>query len=138
MASAANLTASASAYVKISPSGIIAILLAYGTSTITQGYEQDLTLEPGRYSVDLDGNIFNGSVSEELQAGRVPLHLFSPRQDWNYEYYCRIYGVSNFPNVSGSLLPIDDARVDPLNPSCLTNQSSEKDLFLQPSHTACC
>ena len=66
LTSASKLTASASAYVKISPSGITANLFPYGTSTISLGYEQDLTLDPGRYSVDLDGHIFNASVSEEI------------------------------------------------------------------------
>ena len=44
-------------------SGITANLIQYGTSTITLGYEQDLILDPGTYSVDLDGNVFNASVS---------------------------------------------------------------------------
>ena len=33
---------------------------------ITRGHGQDLTLDPGTYSVDLDGNAFNASVSREL------------------------------------------------------------------------
>ena len=32
---------------------------------ITRGYEQDLTLDPGSYSVDLDGYALNASVSRE-------------------------------------------------------------------------
>ena len=63
MANATNLTSSASAYVKITPSGILANLIPYGTSMITRGYEQDLTFDPGRYSVDLDGNVFSAEVS---------------------------------------------------------------------------
>jgi hypothetical protein len=49
--------------VRITPSGITANLVQLGTSMITSGYEQDLLLNPGSYSVDLDGNVFNESVS---------------------------------------------------------------------------
>ena len=66
MASAVNLISSASAYVKITPSGITANLVPYGTSMITRGHEQDLVLDPGLYSIDRDGNAFNASVSEEV------------------------------------------------------------------------
>jgi hypothetical protein len=58
-----NLISSASAYVKITPSGITANLVPFGTSMITRGHQQDLILNPGTYSVDLDGNTFNASVS---------------------------------------------------------------------------
>ena len=63
MADAPKLASTVSAYVKITPSGITANLIQYGTSTITLGHEQALILDPGTYSVDLDGNAFNGSVS---------------------------------------------------------------------------
>ena len=66
MASATKLSSSVSAYVKITPSGITANLVPYGTSMITRGHGQDLTLDPGTYSVDLDSNAFNASVSREL------------------------------------------------------------------------
>jgi hypothetical protein len=52
-----------SAYVQINPSGITANLVQFGTSMITRGHEQDLTLDPGRFSEDLDENTFNSSVS---------------------------------------------------------------------------
>jgi hypothetical protein len=29
--------------------------------------------------------------------------------------------VGNFPNLQGILLPINDPRIDPFNPSCLSN-----------------
>ncbi|CAF4434748.1 unnamed protein product, partial [Adineta steineri] len=45
---------------------------------------------------------------------------------WKYEYYCRIYGLYMFPNFQGSLLSIDDPRIDPSNPSCLSNQIGNK------------
>jgi hypothetical protein len=57
-----SLKTSSSVYVQITPSVIIANLVQYGTSMITSGHEQDLELNPGRYSVDPDENIFNASV----------------------------------------------------------------------------
>lgn len=61
-ANLSTLTSSSSAYVRILPAGITANLVPYGTSMITRGYEQDLVLDPGRYSVDLDGDTFNATV----------------------------------------------------------------------------
>jgi hypothetical protein len=58
-----HLTSSASAYVTITPSGITANLVQFGTSMITRGYQQDLLLDPGSYSVDPDTTTFNASVS---------------------------------------------------------------------------
>lgn len=58
-----NLTSSSSAYVQITPSGITANLVQYGTSMITRGHQQDLILDPGTYSVDLDQDTFNATVS---------------------------------------------------------------------------
>ena len=50
------------AYVRINPSGITANLVQFGTSMITRGHEQDLTLDPGRFSEDPDENTFNSTV----------------------------------------------------------------------------
>ena len=58
-----QLASSASAYVRITPSKIIANLLELGTSFVNCGREQDLILNPGRYSVNPDGYPFNASVS---------------------------------------------------------------------------
>ena len=63
MMASSSLTSTASAYVRITASGITANLVPLGTSMITSGYEQDLLLNPGEYSVDLDGYTFNASVS---------------------------------------------------------------------------
>ncbi|CAF0758584.1 unnamed protein product [Adineta steineri] len=71
---------------------------------ITRGSQQDLQLNPGAYSVDPDQDSFDASK-------------------WKYEYYCRIYGLYNFPNFQGILLPIENSKTDPYNPSCLSNQS---------------
>lgn len=54
--------ASAFTYVQITPSGITANLVQYGTSMITRGHDQDLILNPGIHSIDLDGNMLNASV----------------------------------------------------------------------------
>ena len=66
MVSATTMASSMSAYVKITPSGITANLVPYGTSMITRGHQQDLYLDPGTYSADIDGNVFNASVSEQV------------------------------------------------------------------------
>lgn len=58
-----HLSSSASAFVSITSSGIIANLVQFGTSMITHGYQQDLLLDPGTYSVDPDAITFNGSVN---------------------------------------------------------------------------
>ena len=50
----------------ITPSGITANLVQLGTSMITRGNEQDLKLDPGTFSVDLDGYTFNATVSGKL------------------------------------------------------------------------
>ena len=63
MTSSSMFNSSSSAYVQIIPSGITANLVPYGTSMITRGYEQDLILDPGTYSIDPDRNIFNATVS---------------------------------------------------------------------------
>ena len=112
-----SLSPTKSAFVRITPLGITANLVPLGTSMISSGWGEDLQLNPGLYSIDLDEIQFNAS-------------------DWNYQYFCRISGQSNFPNLFGSLLSIDDPRVDPLNPSCLNNRSGRVvdlllfDLFL--------
>lgn len=58
-----NSFTSMSAYVQINPSGITANLVRLGTSMITTGYDQNLQLNPGLYSIDTDGYPFNASVN---------------------------------------------------------------------------
>ena len=38
---------------------------------ITDGHQQNLTLNPGKYSVDPDQNEFNASVSKNVDVGIV-------------------------------------------------------------------
>ena len=57
-----NLKNSSSIYIQISPSGITANLVQLGTSVVTNRYEQNLTLNPGNYSIDPDRNQFNTTV----------------------------------------------------------------------------
>ena len=66
MVVASHLRSSASAYVIITPSGITANLIQFGTSMITRGQKQDLLLDPGTFSVDPDATTFNASVSLTL------------------------------------------------------------------------
>ncbi len=58
-----SLKTSSPVYVQITPSGITANLVQYGTSMITSGHEQDLKLDPGTYSVDPDASVFNATVN---------------------------------------------------------------------------
>jgi hypothetical protein len=57
------LITSSFVYVGIIPSDIIANLVQLGTPMITSGHEQDLILDPGTYSVDSDGYVFNSTVN---------------------------------------------------------------------------
>jgi hypothetical protein len=66
MAVSPALTASEYAYVTITETGITANLVQFGTSMVTQGNSQDLTLDPGTFSVDPDEDTFNASVSESV------------------------------------------------------------------------
>ncbi|CAF0946998.1 unnamed protein product [Adineta steineri] len=99
-----NLKSSSSVYVRITATGITANLVQLGTSMITRGDQQDLLLDPGTFSIDPDEDTFDATK-------------------WKYTYYCRIYDLYNFPNLQGILLSIDDSRIDPYNPSCLSNRS---------------
>jgi hypothetical protein len=62
MTASPNLTSSASVYIKINPSNITVNLAPLGTSMIKHGYQQNLILNPGAYSIDPDANTFNKSV----------------------------------------------------------------------------
>ncbi|CAF1313923.1 unnamed protein product [Adineta ricciae] len=104
MIAAPLLSSSASVYVKIIPSGITPNLIQFGTSMITRGYQQQLTLDPGSFSVDPDSLAFNAT-------------------NWKYKYFCRIYPGYNFPSIAGLPLTIDDPRVDVANPSCILQRS---------------
>jgi hypothetical protein len=58
-----DMISSESVFVKINPSGIAVNLIQYGTSMITHGYQQDLKLDPGKFSMDLDNDEFDPNVS---------------------------------------------------------------------------
>ena len=62
MVISSNLTTSASTYVEIVPSDIKINLVPYGMSMITRGYQQALILNPGEYSLNLDGYNFDSQV----------------------------------------------------------------------------
>ncbi|CAF1116536.1 unnamed protein product [Adineta ricciae] len=64
-----TLTSHQSIYIQINPSGIILNLIPHGISMITHEYRRDLQLNPGKYSIDLDGNTFNANA-------------------WTYKYSC--------------------------------------------------
>jgi hypothetical protein len=117
-----SLTSSSTVYVRITATGITANPVQLGTSMITRGYQQDLLLDPGSFSVDPDEDSFDPTVSiNEFQILSCIIVVF---QKWKYVYYCRLYSQYNFPNIQGILLSINDSRTDPNNPSCLGNRSS--------------
>lgn len=58
-----NWTSSVATYIQIKPSNIAVNLMLFGTSMISHGYRQSLTLNPGAYSLNPDGIPFNSSVS---------------------------------------------------------------------------
>jgi hypothetical protein len=76
MANFSNFSSSSSVYVRITPSGITANLVQLGTSMITRGNQQDLLLDPGTFSVDLDENTFNASV-RMIPSSLLSLFYFS-------------------------------------------------------------
>jgi hypothetical protein len=57
------LTESSSVYITTAPSMITVHLVPFGISEITHGYEQDLVLDPGQFSVSLNEKVFNANVS---------------------------------------------------------------------------
>jgi hypothetical protein len=67
MITPSNLISSTSAFVEIIPSGIIVNLIELGASMITHGHQQDLKLDPGSYSIDLDRNTFDANVMFQIK-----------------------------------------------------------------------
>jgi len=61
-----TLNHSLSVYVEIIPTNIIPNLVQLGTSMITSGFEQDLKLDPGTYSIDPDQLTFDSTVNFQL------------------------------------------------------------------------
>jgi hypothetical protein len=57
-----QLASSAGIYVRIIPSPVTVNLVQLGSSMITHGQQQTLTLDPGSYSIDPDSTLFNTSV----------------------------------------------------------------------------
>ena len=62
MAASPQLTSTATAYLKITPTPIIPNLMPFGTSMIAHGRSLDLFLDPGTNSVDPDADTFNATV----------------------------------------------------------------------------
>ena len=60
------LNTSKSTYIQIIPSNIIVNAFSSKISMITMGNTQDLFLDPGNYSIDLDNNVFNTNVSLDM------------------------------------------------------------------------
>ena len=69
MTLSSQLTASAVTYVSIIPSPVTVNLLQLGSSVITRGQQQTLTIDPGSYSTDPDSTFFNASVCVSFLSG---------------------------------------------------------------------
>lgn len=63
MAITPHLSTMVLTYIEILPSTVIVNLIPFGTSFIIRGYQQNLTLDPGTFSIDPDTTTFNASVS---------------------------------------------------------------------------
>ena len=63
-------TSMASVYVTITPSVLTVNPVQYGTSMVTRGHDQNLTLDPGSFSVDPDTDTFNPTVSPATRGTR--------------------------------------------------------------------
>ena len=71
-----SLTLSQSIYLLITPAGITANLVQLGTSMITSGVQQNLQFNPGLFSVDLDNDQFNATVSQSAFLWIILMILF--------------------------------------------------------------
>ena len=63
MIASSTLISSISTYIRVNPSLITPNLIQYGTSMITHGHHQNLTMNPGEYSINPDSNEFDMIVS---------------------------------------------------------------------------
>jgi hypothetical protein len=55
---------SASVFVQIIAADVVAFLIQFGTSMISNAHDVDLQLDPGRFSVDPERSTFDASVSQ--------------------------------------------------------------------------
>lgn len=61
-----SLSTSSSVYIEISRSTIITNLISSNTLKVLHNYEEDLVLNPGEYSFDLNQNIFDRNVNDNF------------------------------------------------------------------------
>ena len=69
MTLSSQLVSSAVTYLMIIPSPVTVNLLQLGSSMITHGQQQTLSLDPGSYSIDPDSTLFNASVCHSSLSG---------------------------------------------------------------------
>lgn len=63
--SSRSTSASASVFVQITAADVVASLMYFGTSMISNAHDVDLNLDPGRFSVDPERSTFDASVSDK-------------------------------------------------------------------------
>jgi hypothetical protein len=69
------LTSSSSVYIEIIQPIIMTNLVLYDTPTIKHDYQQNLLLNPGEFSIDLNGLTFNTNVSYLFQCKANEVYL---------------------------------------------------------------
>ncbi|CAF3781553.1 unnamed protein product [Rotaria sp. Silwood1] len=102
MSIASYLTSSISAYVKIILSNLTVNIIQFGTSMITQGYQQDLILDPEKYSINPDTNTFNANnllLSMIDNGTKSSLIIFSNSLKSNEIYQFKV-SMKNLQNSS--------------------------------------
>jgi hypothetical protein len=60
-----DIISSASVCVNMNPSSIVVNLVQFGKPIITSNTKQDLTLDPGSFSMDSNTIVFNANVSND-------------------------------------------------------------------------
>ena len=75
MTDAPNKTISSAVYIRITATGVIANLLQMKSSMISRGTKQDLFFDPGTYSIDLDEESFDATVSTHKSTKVFSYHL---------------------------------------------------------------
>ena len=125
-----KLTASADAYVRIIPSGITANLVQFGTSMITQSHQQDLVLDPGSYSNDLDHTIFNISVRFDSSSFQLTFSLarignMNTTVEYMVSLISRIFKECYYPSIAHELIRTIHHvfLINQVKPFCLTSHN---------------
>ncbi|CAF1524773.1 unnamed protein product, partial [Adineta steineri] len=98
-------------------------LITGGRCRITTNADESKSISTFTETWDSDNNSKISCEIVDLH-GRDTCEAVFHVKEMENEYYCRIYGLYNFQNFQDVLLPIENSKTDPYNPTCLSNQSS--------------